>query len=599
MVIDVKGVKTRSLVDGLSRPVYEERQDADNPLRAAQYRQTWSARYTDVLQQVQTYTYDTAGRLEHTRLGTTSSSFTFDSLGQSSTINTQDSASGQQVTITLEHDGLGRETKRTFDLDGVEQDLNQVYNEVDLLVRRTLRTGGTLLRDETYDYDPRGRLVLYQCQGSQPPVDPYGKAIVSQLFRFDVIDNLIRVTTTYRSTGDTNSTNIAVYSYTGVDPAQLTKVTNSASGDGYPAVIELAYNADGHMTRDEENRVLEYDTLGRLIHVSASPGGESGTYNYDPLDTLSGLDDGDGAERRFYRDGELANQIKGANSSTFMRGDGVVLVEHQAGADPKSLMLVSDASSSLISEVANGGVNSINYTAYGHRTGEHPVNSQVGYNGEVKELKTNCYMLGNGYRQFSPSLMVFFSPDSLSPFGVGGINAYAYCEGDPINNVDETGHMPRRVSFVPAQAAPLRPIDARFEAIAENLKFNRRAEVSPSQAARSRLTRDIALLTPGTAESAVRVRRRAPSPAPQEPPPDYDSDTGPAAVKSISSRRAKSDPVVPGASGSTVEARPAKSGRPSSARTHVPKPRELTEKEREKALSARIEEIRALHGKRL
>jgi hypothetical protein len=36
----------------------------------------------------------------------------------------------------------------------------------------------------------------------------------------------------------------------------------------YPAEIELVYDLDGHMIRDEEGRVLEYDALGRLIKVS-------------------------------------------------------------------------------------------------------------------------------------------------------------------------------------------------------------------------------------------------------------------------------------------------------------------------------------------
>ncbi|EGH65727.1 hypothetical protein PSYAC_12586, partial [Pseudomonas syringae pv. actinidiae str. M302091] len=54
---------------------------------------------------------------------------------------------------------------------------------------------------------------------------------------------------------------------------------------------------------------------------------------------------------------------------------------------------------------------------------------------------TGHYLLGNGYRAFNPMLMRFNSPDSLSPFGEGGLNAYAYCAGDPVNRVDPSGHM--------------------------------------------------------------------------------------------------------------------------------------------------------------
>lgn len=37
--------------------------------------------------------------------------------------------------------------------------------------------------------------------------------------------------------------------------------------------------------------------------------------------------------------------------------------------------------------------------------------------------------------------MRFTNPDSLSPFGAGGVNPYAYCGGDPINNADPSGHI--------------------------------------------------------------------------------------------------------------------------------------------------------------
>jgi len=65
----------------------------------------------------------------------------------------------------------------------------------------------------------------------------------------------------------------------------------------------------------------------------------------------------------------------------------------------------------------------------------------AGLHGERDE-GFGLYMLGAGYRGYIPSLRRFNSPDSWSPFGRGGINAYAFCGGDPVNGRDPTGHNP-------------------------------------------------------------------------------------------------------------------------------------------------------------
>lgn len=67
--------------------------------------------------------------------------------------------------------------------------------------------------------------------------------------------------------------------------------------------------------------------------------------------------------------------------------------------------------------------------------------THLGFNGELCEPLTGHYLLGNGYRAYNPILMRFNSPDSLSPFAEGGINAYTYCQGDPLNKLDPTGHI--------------------------------------------------------------------------------------------------------------------------------------------------------------
>ncbi|MDR0279664.1 MAG: RHS repeat-associated core domain-containing protein [Paucimonas sp.] len=63
-----------------------------------------------------------------------------------------------------------------------------------------------------------------------------------------------------------------------------------------------------------------------------------------------------------------------------------------------------------------------------------------GFNGELPDPVTGHYLLGNGYRAYSSVLMIFLQPDSWSPFGAGGLNAYQYCLGDPLNHRDPTGH---------------------------------------------------------------------------------------------------------------------------------------------------------------
>ncbi|MGE8061566.1 RHS repeat-associated core domain-containing protein [Pseudomonas sp. NPDC089547] len=81
-----------------------------------------------------------------------------------------------------------------------------------------------------------------------------------------------------------------------------------------------------------------------------------------------------------------------------------------------------------------------NYSAYGYKPKLPSEQTLLGFNGEYLEPGTASYHLGCGYRAYSPVLMRFCSSDSWSPFGKGGLNPYCYCEGDPVNNIDPSGH---------------------------------------------------------------------------------------------------------------------------------------------------------------
>jgi len=125
-------------------------------------------------------------------------------------------------------------------------------------------------------------------------------------------------------------------------------------------------------------------------------------------------------------------------------------------------ILAADAQGSTLWHPFSQHPETISYSIFGHDPGSDPKASLLRFTAQLREF-TGCYLLGNGYRAYSPVLMRFLSTDDLSPFGEGDANAYAYCQNDPVNSVDPSGHMMRRSSSTssnewkpPSPPAPIR-----------------------------------------------------------------------------------------------------------------------------------------------
>jgi RHS repeat-associated protein len=167
-------------------------------------------------------------------------------------------------------------------------------------------------------------------------------------------------------------------------------------------------------------------------------------YRYDPLDRL--VDCAPSAEagiQRFYCKSRLTTEIQGAVQRSVFQHDHQLLAQlRRENAKVDTTLLATDQQRSVLNVLDANRLHPLAYTPYGHRPAGNGLLSLLGFNGERPDPVTGHYLLGNGYRAFNPVLMRFNSPDSLSPFGRGGLNAYAYCGGDPRNSVDPTGHAP-------------------------------------------------------------------------------------------------------------------------------------------------------------
>ncbi|MNO88592.1 hypothetical protein D3C76_800470 [compost metagenome] len=163
------------------------------------------------------------------------------------------------------------------------------------------------------------------------------------------------------------------------------------------------------------------------------------TYHYDPLDRLIGLNPAkQDTLQRFYCDSRLATEIQGvARHSIVQGGDQLLAQQKRLGGSLETALLATDQQRSVMHEVGKNSL-PIAYSPYGHRLAESGLTILLGFNGEQPDAITGHYLLGS-YRVFDPVLMRFISPDSLSPFDKGGLNAYAYCSGNPVNRVDPTG----------------------------------------------------------------------------------------------------------------------------------------------------------------
>ncbi|QPC85597.1 hypothetical protein GA830_01710 [Mesorhizobium sp. NBSH29] len=374
--------------------------------------------------------YDSAGRLAVAKQGRLHASFEYESFGSPARIITNDVNSGKTLVTELLYDGFQREVVRTMQLGSQQVVLTQDWWDDNMLKGRSLKIGEESVLEEQFRYDLRGRLENHKCTGIQLPTDHLGNGISEQTFFYDAFDNVEECRTKLAD----GSIDRMVCKFANTDPCRLIALTHSHAA--YPKEQTFAYDADGNMLNDEQGQQFAYSATGRLVEVSSPGRAITDRYLYDGHDDLSGFVSRDTETTRLYHGYQTVLETSERRSIQLFYGAEDPLGQQCA---EKSTIFITEQNGSVIGVSHPDEMVSTGYSAYGQRRSDSDFDSLLGFNGETLE-PMGFYLLGRGYRAYNPALMRFHSPDNMSPFGEGGINAYMYCGGNPVAFRDPSGH---------------------------------------------------------------------------------------------------------------------------------------------------------------
>ncbi|ODS22469.1 hypothetical protein AB835_13970 [Candidatus Endobugula sertula] len=384
------------------------------------------------------YQYDEFGRLKSTCQNDFTSTTTYDEFGRVNTCTTMDATQNITQTISTHYDDYSREMQRDIEVSTPNNVLTQhiikcTYNSENQITHRESIVNDTTL-NESFTYDVQNRLESY-CVDSEDkqllPQDEYNNAFVKQDFVFDLFNNLCSVTTAFKD----GSSNTSTYEYTVAGKRQVTEIKNTHAN--YPASVAFTYDLDGNLVESANNSKYQYSVSGRLM--TATQNSESISYLYDPYDRIVVTQSVNvGKTNRYYLDDRLAIEMSDKGHHLFIAHQGMPVAE--ISGDKRQLLAVNNQNSVVSAIELTGEMLSphiMTYSPYGFR---HSNAIKTGFNGEVIEAVTGYYQLGNGTRAYVPLLGLFTAPDSFCPFYGGGIHPYLYCEGNPINYTDPSGH---------------------------------------------------------------------------------------------------------------------------------------------------------------
>jgi len=280
------------------------------------------------------------------------------------------------------------------------------------LLSQTESVAGTPTRTWAYSYDPADRLT-------QALANPGG----TYAYTLDAADNLL---------GQQTPTAAASNTYNALNQI--------VQRSGQP----VTHDAAGNLT-DDGTRTYAWDAEQRLVRIGYTGTGRSTAFRYEAFGRRTAVIEQDGAtitETRYRWCGERICQARdGADTVTRRYYDeGELAVGASADSADMATFYAEDHLGSIRDlRMGDGQVlASYDYDPYGapiriSETGG--VRADYRYAGLVQHAQSGLYL--THYRAYSADNGRWISRDPI--FEAGGVNLYAYVEGDPLNHLDPLG----------------------------------------------------------------------------------------------------------------------------------------------------------------
>lgn len=373
-------------------------------------------------------------------------------------------------TVTYAYDDFDRLTSSTAGTLGfvksfeyANESSNRTGNLVDSV---SYAKNNTLFREYTYTYDACGRITSIQKNQTDQAsyeYDAFGQLIrennvaadKTYVYEYDGQGNIkYRYTYAYRKTTPTSNL---------TSPTQTDSYTYATTNDGlwgdvlkYYNGVELCYDDSGNPTTYANGQTYSLSWSNGRQLISGSVGNKSFSYTYDS-DGLRTSKTVNGTTYKYYW-----NDNRQLSAMTWING--YVLIHYDCQDLPYSIT-VKDSDGvqvyyyitnlqgdviGLASAATGNWAVTYEYDAWGKLISKQAYSSgyagayqynPLTYRGYIYDEETGFYYLQTRY--YDPTVGRFINGDNLWYLGVSGtllsLSLFAYCENNPISNVDPYG----------------------------------------------------------------------------------------------------------------------------------------------------------------